>query len=232
MPPSAASRRPHFSALATASGLGLVLLLGRMKMTHTHDYAFYPWNLFLAWLPLLFAELARAAARSGRVGWPIAAAVLWLLFLPNAPYLATDLVHWQPRPGVPVWFDLLLCLHFAWLGLALGFISLQIMEAEVTRQCGERWGRIFAVSCLSLTSFGIYLGRFRRWNSWDLVSSPAALLGDISTRIANPLSHRGTWAFTLICALFLGSAYAVLGTLKNGPSTSGGTDKAAPRPSD
>lgn len=206
-------RQHRFPALAAASLLGLILLGLRTYLAYRGTYLFYVWNLFLAWLPLIFAVQAAHASRAERPVRAIVAGLLWLLFLPNAPYLITDIVHWSPRLPIPLWFDLLLCVHFAWLGLALGFTSLQLLEAEVIRRRGVVWGRCFALVCLSLTSFGIYLGRFRRWNSWDIVRAPGSLFGDISVRVLDPFNHRGTWAFTIVCGLFLFSAYWVLAAM-------------------
>lgn len=208
----------RYPALVVASALGIALVGLRNVLFGQGAYQFYAWNLFLAWLPLAFAMHATTTAPAPRPGLRVVSAGLWLLFLPNAPYLVTDLVHWIPRRPVPEWFDLLLCVHFAWLGLALGFTSLRRMESEVVRRHGTAWGRTFALACLGLCSFGVYLGRFRRWNSWDLLWSPAALLEDVTRRVLDPWHHRGTWAFTGTCAIFLMSAYWAMAAMHAEPA--------------
>ena len=197
----------RFPAQSAASALGIGLLAARSLYYRQDAFLFYIWNLILAWLPLYFAVHAVESARRERAMMAVGTGLLWLLFLPNAPYLVTDLAHWKAREPVPMWLDLILCLQFAWVGLSLGFTSLQIMEAEVRDRYGSARGRYFAIACLGLTSFGVYLGRFRRWNSWDILSSPEQLLGDISRHFLNPLDHRHAWAFTFLCGLFLLSAY-------------------------
>jgi uncharacterized membrane protein len=95
----------------------------------------------------------------------LAFAFLWLLFLPNSPYLVTDLVHLKPRPSVPLWFDILLVQSFVLTGLLLGFLSVYLMHRLVTHAYGWKIGWLFTLLILALTGFGIYLGRFERWNS-------------------------------------------------------------------
>lgn len=97
----------------------------------------------------------------------IPAAVLWLLFFPNAPYILTDLLHLRhPRADIPIWFDVLLINWFAWTGVLLGVFSLFIMHGIVMKTFGRIIGWFF-VFCV-----GIYIGRFLRWNSWDMLLNP------------------------------------------------------------
>ncbi len=94
-------------------------------------------------------------------------AALWLVFFPNAPYIITDLLHLSAQDGVPVWYDLILLSAFAWTGAMLGMISLGLMHVLVARVAGGAWSWIFVLGVLMLSGFGVYLGRFPRWNSWD-----------------------------------------------------------------
>src|SRR5687767_11507135 len=94
-------------SLALASALCLGALLARWAYGEPGAYDFLPWNLFLAWIPLLAAvgvyDAARRGAKPARL-LPLAA--IWLLFLPNAPYLLTDYVHLGSRDDAPLWFDI------------------------------------------------------------------------------------------------------------------------------
>jgi len=200
-------RTYRIHVVASLTGFGL--LAARGLSTGRGDYLFFVWNLFLAWLPLWFATWAVRAAAEERNGMAWMAGGLWLLFFPNAPYLVTDLKHWTARPPVPAWYDLWLAVHFAWVGMSLGFASLQLMEGVVTRRRGARVGAGFTAVALGLASFGIYLGRYGRWNSWDLVTRPGALLEDIAGRIINPWDHSRTWVYTAVGAVFLWCAYAM-----------------------
>ena len=100
-------------------------------------------------------------------------AALWLLFLPNAPYLLTDLIHLGSRDDAPLWFDLVLFSAFAWTGAFLGFLSIYLMQVVVRRAHGALLGWALVGGSLLASGFGIYLGRSLRWNSWDFVTSPS-----------------------------------------------------------
>jgi uncharacterized membrane protein len=115
------------------------------------------------------------------------AAMLWLLFFPNAPYILTDLQHLShPYGGAPIWFDMLLINWFAWTGLLLGIFSLFLMQDLVRRTLGRWAGWGFVLSVSALSGLGIYLGRFLRWNSWDLLLRPLDLLWELIQYALNP----------------------------------------------
>jgi len=185
---------------------GACVTLTGIRFLRSHELAYFNlvWNLFLAWLPLVFAVLASCRWQSRRQ--VLLHAFLWLLFLPNAPYLLTDLVHLKSRPPVPLWFDILLVQSFVLTGLFLGFLSVYLMHRLVSRSFGDRTGWIFITVILGLTAFGIYLGRFARWNSWDFFLSPIALAGDAFNLLIHPRSQKTAVGFSTLCGglLFLG----------------------------
>lgn len=196
--------------LGLASALCVAMLAVRVVVAHDLAHIFMAWNLFLAWLPLVLALAARVLYSAHRwLRYPAFAicAGLWLLFFPNAPYMMTDLIHLGPNQVVPLWYDALLLLAFAWTGLLLGFISLYIMQGLVAQSLGRAAGWLFALGSLGLSAFGIYLGRFLRWNSWDVFYAPQTLLGDIWTRMRYPLEHPQTYSVTLLLSAFLVVAY-------------------------
>ena len=137
------------------------------------------------------------------------ARALWLLFFPNAPYIVTDLKWLRDWGGAPIWFDVVLVTTAAWAGLALGFISLYLMQAVARRTVGavNSWLAVLAV--LGLSSFGIYLGRFERWNSWDLFVRPKPLFAEVVAQVANPLDYPRTVAVTVLFTSFLSATYLV-----------------------
>ena len=188
--------------LMVISAMPVALLAGRMFYTGAPTYGFLIWNLILAWLPLIFAFLALKMGGRLRVTallWMPA----WLLFLPNAPYIITDIIHLSERQGVPILYDAIMLFAFAMCGLGLGFVSLRWVQMLVTRRFGVWPGSVFVLGMLCLTGFGVYLGRFRRWNSWDAVLDPAALLVDIASRFRHPLVHWRAWGVTALLALLL-----------------------------
>ncbi len=192
----------------------IALLMLRVERSGSLSYVFLWWNLFLAWIPWLAAQAFRASSqRRGprllRLGW----FTLWLLFLPNAPYILTDLLHLAPRPLVPLWYDLALLLSCAGTGLLLGYISLLEVQGAVEERHGRVAGWIVAAGSLFLSGFGIYLGRFLRWNSWEVLTDPAGIFGDITVRLLNPASHPRTYGVTLIFGIGLLLGYMALRVL-------------------
>ena len=165
------------SAIAVALAMSaacLAILGARLALSGESTYAFLAWNLFLAWIPFVLASWLPPGP--GRTWLAIPAFASWLLFFPNAPYLVTDFVHLRARPIVPLWYDLgMLCL-FAWSGCLLGEASLAAVHQIVRAWAGRTVGALFVLASLALAGFGIYLGRFVRLNSWDVVLHPGRVV--------------------------------------------------------
>jgi uncharacterized membrane protein len=195
-----------------ASGVSIALVIARILWTGRWQYAGLAWNLFLAWLPLAFALLAceaygDPAKRKWRF-WGFAGA--WLLFFPNAPYIFTDIIHLNSRTFGHFWFDLVLVLLCALTGLVLGFVSLFLMQSVIRRMLGQAVSWLFIAAVAGVSGFGIYLGRFQRFNSWDIVFKPFALSRGIGHWASDPLGHPGAFVFPLLFATFLFVAYVML----------------------
>jgi len=172
-------------------------------------FIFLVWNLFLAWLPLLFAWLAYRRPRTAVLNGP-----LWLLFFPNAPYLVTDLIHLgRAGGGAPLWYDALLIFTFALTGLMLGFLSLYMMRSLVARRFGSRWSWLFVVVAVGMSSYGVYVGRFLRWNSWDIFTQPLGLLHDIASSLFNPAIFLKTYTVSFSLSMIMLFAYVIIYTL-------------------
>lgn len=143
-------------------------------------YIFLIWNLVLAWVPygaaLRFARLQKRGA-----GWPslLLCFAVWLLFLPNAPYIITDFLHFRHKPPIPMWYDLMLLFAFSSTGLLLGLLSLHVVNQSLRKIFSKNIARVLVLMSIGLSGFGIWLGRFQRWNSWDILTRPDALLYDI-----------------------------------------------------
>ncbi|MEP6662797.1 MAG: DUF1361 domain-containing protein [Verrucomicrobiota bacterium] len=192
--------------LAMASGLCFALSFFRIIYSARLTHAGLLWNLFLAWIPMGFALLAWQCRRSrAKVFF---CACLWLLFFPNAPYLVTDLVHLRPQTPVPFWFDVILFQSFICLGLLLTFVSLGWMQNLVANLFGQRAGWIFIFFVIGLTGYGIYLGRFQRWNSWDLFFNPIVLFTDMCKDLWRP-RRRVAGLYSMLYAGFLLMAYGI-----------------------
>jgi uncharacterized membrane protein len=193
----------------------IALVAGRTVYSHTHHFQFLVWNLFLAWIPLLLAALIyRIATRRGDRTRLIVvpAALVWLLFFPNAPYIVTDLVHLgQFHANVPGWFDAMLIAWYAWTGLLLGIVSLRLMHEIVARTRGSTAGWLFVVLVTAAGSIGIYVGRFLRWNSWTVFQAPLTLADKGWDRVSQPDAGELMLGFAVLFALLFlfvyGTAY-------------------------
>lgn len=173
------------------------LLLFRIWYSGTLTYTFLGWNLFLAWIPYVLSTFFNHY--TNRQYWKqFVLFVSWLLFFPNALYIVTDLVHLQGQHNMPWWYDAVLVFASSFMGIALAFISLR--KAEFYLQGIFRPGQVNGLMALILFlgSFGVYLGRFQRWNSWDVLHNPVALATDIATTILNPVDHYKVWAITIL----------------------------------
>jgi uncharacterized membrane protein len=208
-----ASRRRLLAvgALLLTSIFGVAMVAFRMAYSGTGEYRNLLWNLVLAWVPFVIALAVYDRHRRGvpprRLALP---ALVWLLFLPNAPYLVTEYKFLGQSGGAPVWYDITLLTTFAWVGLLLGFASLYLMHTVAERLFGAAASWCAALVVLPLTGFGIYLGRFERWNSWDVVLDPVTIATSLGGGLADPLSHARTLAITIAMGAFLSLGYFVL----------------------
>ena len=183
------------------------MLATRMAFSRSTAFAFLFFNLVLAWIPLGLSLLLREV-ESGK-GWGraivLTAGMLWVSFFPNSFYIVTDLVHmdyWYV--GVPRWFDLMMTVGFGFLGVFLGILSLYLLHISIQERLGQVAGWAFAIVMLGLGSFGVYAGRFLRWNSWWVLTHPDRLLTQTGWLLQNP---RGVVAFSLTFFAFSLMAY-------------------------
>ncbi|MEO6729628.1 MAG: DUF1361 domain-containing protein [Ferruginibacter sp.] len=180
-----------FMAFITAMILCRILYSGSIR------FIFLLWNLFLAWIPFqvsLYLPLEKPANKP-HAYFLLA---LWLLFFPNALYIITDLIHLETKANVPVWYDAILLFTSAIAGLMMAFASLYKVELFFNKHVGPKASAKLIVGCLFLGSFGVYLGRFLRWNSWDIISNPWQLASQIGVRFWFPIEHYRTWSITLL----------------------------------
>jgi uncharacterized membrane protein len=215
--------RPEYCVAGLAIFLGVLsfgavgLLAVRMDRVGEPAFVFLMWNLFLAWIPFVLALCVAAVHSRGGpppVLWVLGAG--WLLFLPNAPYILTDFIHLGRIDGAPLWFDAALIGAFAAAGLARGLASLLVMHYVVEARAGRVVGWAVAVSSLVLSAIGIYLGRFRRFNSWDVVADPQGLVAVVLQRLADPLGNPFLLRFGLLMLILLLGSYLLIWILGRG----------------
>ncbi|GAB17855.1 hypothetical protein GOEFS_041_00090 [Gordonia effusa NBRC 100432] len=195
------------SLLATTA---LTVVLG---ITDPATPLYYPsrfliWNLFLAWIPIFFA-VGFATVRSR--GWLIPLGLGWLAFLPNSPYLVTDLVHL--REGYDLWRHVLQYGFAAWTGIILGVVSMLLVHRRVAREFGPvaGWGTV--VVSVGLCAVGVVIGRFQRWNSWDLVTRPNSVVAQTMDWVRSPFAHVQSTGVAVAVACFFGLAYLTIWAL-------------------
>jgi uncharacterized membrane protein len=201
------------ASMIVSSAMCVFLFAVRWVKTGQTTYYTLNINLILAWIPVTFAWVAYNVYRKGSC-WGAAIAIgcgaVWLLFFPNAPYLITDLVHLHARPEMPYWFDQILYMAFAFTGVYLGMVSLILMQSLVRRALGWILSWVFAFGALVLGGFGIYLGRFLRFNSWDLLVNPKPLLKELLSWVRHPKSNSDAFIFALTFSVFFSAIYFVV----------------------
>ena len=193
-----ALRSPRFLLLGFGLAGCAALILTRGWYAHDLRFRFLAWNLILALVPALAAAALRHAAERGAKVRAFAWGAIWLLVLPNAPYLITDFIHLQPRPPVPYWFDIALFTSFVGAGVLAAFSSFQDVQGVVARRFGWFAGWLVVAFAAFASGFGIYLGRMQRWNSWDVLTQPMDLLREVTDRLFAPWLHPRTMAVTLL----------------------------------
>lgn len=188
------------------SVFSIALTIVRGYFTDRPAFLFLWWNLFLAFIPWAIATFIRVQKVRNR--WALVALLLcWIAFFPNAPYILTDFIHLGRFGDAPLWYDLIVILSFAFAGMLYGFVSLQFLEMRFFRNLSATRRAVASIGLVYLSCFGIYLGRFLRWNSWDLLQNLGPILSDILDRITDPLAYRETWGFTILFGTFLNLAY-------------------------
>lgn len=193
--------------------LCLLLLTLRLKATQSFFLLFLGWNIILALVPyiLSFALLANKKWQQRWYFW-IPIAVAWLLFLPNAPYLITDLQHLRHTPESTLWYDIILFTSFIWYALLLMVLSIRHMESLLPKKMPATQRLLSTVGLFVLCGFGIYLGRYLRWNSWGIIQAPGDLFIQIWEQVRYPRKNILTWLVTfgygaLLTLIYVGSAH-------------------------
>jgi uncharacterized membrane protein len=192
-----------FVLLNLACLIVILLVVARVAYSETGRHAGLVWNLFLAWIPFMLAYFAHMVSWRKSTLYLIipVIAFLWLIFFPNAPYMLTDLQDLARRSfDAPLWYDVIIVVWASWTGMLLGVISLYLMQDIIIRTFGRLTGWIFVFVISALSSFGIYIGRFVRLNSWDILQNPAEVGQEILGLVIDP--SRRLAAFTILYTIF------------------------------
>ncbi len=201
-------KKPIYLLFFVPIAFTFVLLAFRIFYSQTFTYLFLTWNLFLAGIPFVIASYLPPTNKKLYLQFILF--LSWLLFFPNTLYLITDLKHLKERPPVPFWFDIILLFSGVLNGMVLAYASLYKIENYLLSKFNVLKTNIILVFCFFLSSFGIYLGRFMRWNSWDIVIHPIDLINEIIQRFINPFDHLRTWSVTIILTAFFSIFYFII----------------------
>lgn len=210
-----------FALLLITNTVSVVLFLFRLIGAENFRYWFMLWNLALAWIaPFIALWLV---TRLQKISWKqwlnVVLTLAWLLFLPNSFYMVSDLIHVQQTGEVNIIFDAVLFSSFIFNGFIAGYIGTYLIHRELARRLSVPKTYLIILGVFMLSSYAIYLGRVLRWNTWDALVSPAALLFDISDTILRPLDHPQafviTFSFTLLISTFYLLAYQLLYILRS-----------------
>lgn len=230
--------RSEFDRLVAAS-MFFGFTMSILRVIHTGSTAFFymTWNLFLGYIPYLLSTWLSARAAAVSLATPAGAtankphrspltlsvAFIWLLFIPNSFYMLTDLFHLSDNyrdTRVPQWYDLILILTFALNGLLLGVLSVRHMEKLfVTRTRGAGgWGELspgtksalFLVPIMFLNALGVYIGRYMRYNSWNIITHPFRLIIDIARIMIHPLQNAHAWGMVVCFTILLTLLYNLM----------------------
>ena len=161
------------------------------------QFLFLVWNLFLAFIPYAISLLFTGPFFKNKK-MQFLLFCTWLLFFPNALYIVTDIIHLEEAENVPVWYDAVLLFSSSFAGIAMAFASLVNTEFYLRQIFPRRLIGPAIITLFFIGSFGVYLGRFERWNSWDVIHHPLHLSSHIAADILFPFSHYRAWAVTFL----------------------------------
>ena len=197
--------------LFTSVGFGFLLLTARTVYTGGLTFAFLVWNLFLAFVPYFLSYTLTQRPAWIESKWKFASIfIAWLLFVPNSFYMITDLFHLYDSYSVPRWYDLLLIFCFAWNALLMGILSVRHMEKIVQAMWLYRFDWFFVYPVMLLNALGVYIGRYLRFNSWDIVSNPFWLIADMVHLLLHPVQYKSGWGMIICFSFFLSILYMTL----------------------
>ncbi|MCU0321977.1 MAG: DUF1361 domain-containing protein [Chitinophagaceae bacterium] len=186
----------------------ILLLVIRIYYSQKITFVFFIWNIFLAIVPLVFSRQLKYEQNMSFKTFVFL--TIWLVFFPNAPYIITDLFHFIERPPVPKWYDLILIISAVWNGLLLGIVSLMQVETFLKNHFQKKWVNFLIAISMLLCGYGVFIGRFIRLNSWDIVTNPTNVIFTSFQYFFKPWKHVHAWAFIFLFAVLFSLVYYTL----------------------
>ncbi len=199
-----------YRLLLLSYAFALSLFVTRIYLTKSLFFSFLIWNLFLATVPYMFSQyLVNVPQLQKRRTFFYCILASWLLFLPNSPYIITDLIHLHNGRSTILWLDLFLVFVFALNGLLVGLLSLLDIYSIICDRWNDKIANTFLFISCFLSGYGIYLGRFLRFNSWDVFTKPNIIL----VQFWESIFYMKTWLVTFAFGGFLWIIVSILLTI-------------------
>ncbi len=189
--------------------LAVVLNISRFFIFDNYVFIYIIWNIFLAFIPFLITSVLILYINKENIVKPIfiISFIIWILFLPNAPYVVTDLIHLGNFRKVPMMYDIFLLFSSAGVSLLMGLYSLFHMEKMLLLKFSKKITNIMIAFIILIASFGIYLGRFLRFNSWDFFISHKLLLSSVWDTFTLSNNNTNVFTYTLLFFFFIYMSY-------------------------
>lgn len=189
--------------------LAIVLNILRIFFFGSTAFVYILWNILLAFVPFLISSILLLHTNKNNIIKPffIIGFILWFVFLPNAPYVITDFIHLGRIRAVPIMFDIFVLFSSAWVALLLGLYSIAHMEKILLSKFSKKVVNIIILITILFTSFGVYLGRYLRFNSWDFFISHNSLLASIGKIFTQSSNYANVYGYTLLFFFFIYISY-------------------------
>lgn len=189
--------------------LAIILNIVRIFLFETNSFVYMFWNIFLAFIPLLISSILLFYSNKNNIFKPLFlfGFILWFIFLPNAPYVITDFIHLGKIRAVPVMYDIFVLFSSALVSLMAGIFSMFHIEKILLIKFSKKNTNIILVIITLFASFGMYLGRFLRFNSWDFFVSHNFLISNIWDIFIHPIDNINAYIYTILFFVFIYTSY-------------------------
>lgn len=190
--------------------LAVILNLARVALFGSWSLIYLLWNIFLAILPFIASSLLLSEEKKKKLTTPlfVVGTIVWLLLLPNAPYIITDLVHIGSGHASQVFYNTVLLFSCALAGIALALSSLSHMDKVFQMRYGKHTASLLLIASMLLASFGVSVGRFLRFNSWDIFTSTHNIFATIGDVFIRPQLYAHVYIVTCTFFIFLYMSYS------------------------
>lgn len=203
------ARNQFILALLFSSLVGTALFTFSALRSHSLDYGYLLWNLFLAWIPIVIStRLVHVLHRKLWSSWEaLFTSIAWLIFLPNSFYMISDFIHLSSAANNNVLYYAVTFTSIIYSAVVIGFLSLYMVHIELKKRLADLDATLWIAAILLSCSLAIYIGRDLRWNSWSILTNPGGVIFDISNRLMHVSSYSQIISTAGVFFVLLGSMY-------------------------